>query len=115
MGKSNIERSISSGIKENLHGIVINEVWQAWDKICQRKKQQDPDQLMVTVEIKTDKHLAGLTHINFVEHEKKFDIRTHTAQDTTIKIICLDGLEAMLLAPEAQTLYERIRTNGQSV
>lgn len=114
MGKSNIERSISLGIKENLHGIVINAVWKAWDVIS-KKKKRDPDQFMATVEIRTDKHLDALTHINFIEHQAKFDIRTHTAQDTTIKILCLDGLEAMLLDAEAQSLYERINADGQSV
>ena len=103
-------QSVSKGVKKELHGIVINEIWKAWDTVS--KKYESTERVMSIVELKVDKANNGLLHINFIDEHRKFKIKTLTGTDNTVVIIGLQGGEAMLLESEAKELCERLVSDG---
>lgn len=111
-GEIMMERSISRGIKEELHGIVINEVWKAWDRVSKSTKPTDGTISNIELKVNTD----GILHINFNEVGREFTVKTKAGADNSLTIIHFDDQEVMMLRIESQQLYEqaeeRVIANG---
>ena len=98
-----VERSFTRGIKENVHGIVINELWKYWDKV--KKLYGEPDDCLSLIKLSTDKINEGVVHVNFIKEEQLFHINTLTGSNCEVVIACMDDEELLMLKEEAQDMF----------
>lgn len=104
MDKECVERKFTRGIKENVHGIVINELWKCWDKV--KNAYGTPDDCMSIIKLSTDKINEGTLHVNFVKENQMFQIKTLTGTDCEVVIACMDDEELIMLKEEAEEVVK---------
>ena len=98
-----VERSFTRGIKENVHGIVINELWRYWDKV--KNAYGTPDDCMSLIKLSSDKINEGIQHVNFVKENQLFQIKTLTSSDCEVVIVCMNDEELIMMKEEAEAVF----------
>lgn len=106
MDRENVKRLVSKGVKENIHGIVINEIWQCWDKV--KKRYGLPANGMCTIELIVDQINKDLLYIEFMHVQQLFQIKTQTGTNNILTIVFLDEEEVMLLNEEAAQVFKAL-------
>lgn len=112
MNKDVRDRSISSGVRHNIHGILIDEVWKAWDKV--KKTYKTKDDFLVLVEVRTNKAPNNRVRIRFIteQTEQKFYITSAAGKDAEL-VIFIDGKnETMILKSEFEKLLKECEDHG---
>ena len=98
-----VERSFTRGIKENVHGIVINELWRYWDKV--KNVYGTPDDCMSLIKLSSDKINEGIQHVHFVKENQLFQIKTLTDSDCEVVIACMNDEELIMMKEEAEAVF----------
>ena len=92
-----LERSVSRGIKENVHGIVQYQFWSCVDVVL--KKRGMLKECISNIQLRCDELNSGLLHINFIEEQMIFSIKTLTGSNRDLVLWYMDD-DMMLMTKE---------------
>ena len=97
-----LERSVSKGIKENVHGIVQYQLWNCVDVVL--KKRGVTKDRISNIQLRCDELNSGLLHINFIEEQMIFSIKTLTGSNCDLALWYMDDDTVLMTKEESDTL-----------
>lgn len=96
------ERSVSRGVTEMVHGIVLDQVWKCIDMI--EEKDAIPDDCISSIHMRADEMNGDLIHLFFPKQEMIFLVKTQMGCDCDLSVWHMDNEQVMMLQTESQNM-----------